>query len=197
MKNQHKIKLAAWVDSSTRFRSLGMTCRGVVPFCPHGLYLRRCRNGTQAVPYGYAGWWYRSTAQVAFGTQRAGRLPPLQQRTMLFCILRTKNKDRNVKNAALWNKFDCRVVLCAESQNQLIASGNHTFIPSADLPPLQPFVHQYTQCSGDDPSPSNVENTTCADERNHLPTCHPEGAKASRGIYPSGKLYLVLVISAT
>ena len=105
-----------------------------------------------------------------------------------FCILRTKNKDRNVKNAVLWNKFGCRVVLCAESQNQLIASGNHTFIPSADLPPLQPFVHQYTQCSGDDPSPSNVENTTCADERNHLPTCHPEGANASRGIYPSGKL---------
>ena len=59
-----------------------------------------------------------------------------------FCILRTKNKDRNVKNAALWNKFDCRAVLCAENQNQLIASGNHTFIPSADLPPLQPFVQR-------------------------------------------------------
>ena len=27
---------------------------GVVPFCPHGLYLQRPRNGTQAVPYGFA-----------------------------------------------------------------------------------------------------------------------------------------------
>ena len=27
----------------------------VVSFCPHGLYLLRPRNGTQAVPYGFAG----------------------------------------------------------------------------------------------------------------------------------------------
>ena len=31
-KNQHKIKLATWEDSSTRIRSLGMTWRGAVPF---------------------------------------------------------------------------------------------------------------------------------------------------------------------
>ena len=28
---QHKIKLATWEDSSAHYRSLGMTCRGVVP----------------------------------------------------------------------------------------------------------------------------------------------------------------------
>ena len=37
-KNQHKIKLAAWEDSSTRFRSLGMTCRGDGSVQPHRLY---------------------------------------------------------------------------------------------------------------------------------------------------------------
>ena len=33
------------------------------------------------------------------------------------------------------------------------------------------------QCSGDDSSPCNVANRTCTDNRNHLPTCHSEGAK--------------------
>ena len=76
-KNHHKVKLATWEDSSTHIRSLGMTCRRVVPFnrtgysrnvawrwiiaatlCgsihPHRLYSGRFRNGTQAVPYGFA-----------------------------------------------------------------------------------------------------------------------------------------------
>ena len=35
--NQRKVKSATWEDSSTHIRSLGMTCRGVVPFCPHGV----------------------------------------------------------------------------------------------------------------------------------------------------------------
>ena len=33
---------------------------------------------------------------------------------------------------------------------------------------------RYTQCSGDDSSPSNVAITTCVDERYHPPTCHPD-----------------------
>ena len=82
---------ATWEDSSTRIRSLGMTYRGVVSFCPHGLYLQRSgrlvaaptgvvpfnrtgymrnvsRNGTQAVPYGFAGRWILSTTQVIYET---------------------------------------------------------------------------------------------------------------------------------
>ena len=44
-----------------------------------------------------------------------------------------------------------------------------------------------TQCSGDDSSPSNVENTTCAGERYHPPTCHSGlERKRSGGIYSSG-----------
>ena len=39
--NHHKIKSATWEDSSTRFRSLGMTCRRVVLVCPHRLYSKR------------------------------------------------------------------------------------------------------------------------------------------------------------
>ena len=45
-----------------------MTCRKVVPVVHRGLYLRRCRNGTQAVPYGFAGGWFRSTTQVVYET---------------------------------------------------------------------------------------------------------------------------------
>ena len=77
-----------------------------------------------------------------------------------------------------------------------------TPVGAAILPPatfrLQPVrMNGTTQCSGDDSSPSNVSNITCAVERNHPPICHSEGAKASRGIFPSGKLYLVLVLSST
>ena len=32
---------------------------------------------------------------------------------------------------------------------------------------------RYTQCSGDDSSPSNVSTTTCMVEWNHIQTCHP------------------------
>ena len=95
--NLRKVKLATREDSSTRIRSLGMTRRGVIPFCPHRLYLQRggrqiaaptdtpvgdtvqphglysehSRNGTQAVPYVFASRWFRSTPQVVFGTWRA------------------------------------------------------------------------------------------------------------------------------
>ncbi len=33
---------------------------------------------------------------------------------------------------------------------------------------------RYAQCSGDDSSPSNVSNTTCMVEWNHIQTCHPD-----------------------
>ena len=49
MMNQHKIKLVTWEDSSTHFRSLGMTCRGGVSFYPHRLYLPR--SGTAHRPF--------------------------------------------------------------------------------------------------------------------------------------------------
>ena len=43
-KNQRKVKLAAWEDSSTRIRSLGMTCRYVIPFNRTG-YNRNVAGG--------------------------------------------------------------------------------------------------------------------------------------------------------
>ena len=45
-------------------RSLGMTCWGAVPFCPHGFYLQRymAMNHRRYIV------WYRSTARVIFGT---------------------------------------------------------------------------------------------------------------------------------
>ena len=44
---------------------------------PHGLYSERSRNGTQAVPYGFAGEWFRLTAQVVFGTLLGDESSPL------------------------------------------------------------------------------------------------------------------------
>ena len=43
---------------------------------PYGFYLPRPRNGTQAVPYGFAGGWYRLTAQVVYATWRAADCRP-------------------------------------------------------------------------------------------------------------------------
>ena len=45
--------------------------------------------------------------------------------------------------------------------------------------------------------PATLQIQPVRAKRHHPPTCHSEGAKASRGIFPSGKLYLVLVILAT
>ena len=45
--------------------------------CPQGLYLQRPRNGTQAVPYGFAGGSYRSTARVVFATLLGDESSPL------------------------------------------------------------------------------------------------------------------------
>ena len=66
-KNCH---LGRFLDS---LRSLGMTCQEVVLCYPHGLYLPRTRNGTQAVPYGFTGGRYRSTVQVIVETHRPNR----------------------------------------------------------------------------------------------------------------------------
>ena len=44
---------------------------------PHGLYSERSRNGTQAVPYGFAGRWILSTTQVVFGTWLGDESSPL------------------------------------------------------------------------------------------------------------------------
>ena len=47
--NQHKIKPATWEDSSTRIRSLGMTCRGAIPFIRTGCI--RSASGTARRPF--------------------------------------------------------------------------------------------------------------------------------------------------
>ena len=70
------------------------------------------------------------------------------------------------------------VVLRAANQKSLIASGNHT------------FIHRQSAAR-------HVPNTTSMVEWNHLPTCHSEGANASRGIFPSCRFYLVVVLSPT
>ena len=46
---QHKVKSATWEDSSTHYRSLGMTYRGAVLFYPHGFYSQR--SGTAHRPF--------------------------------------------------------------------------------------------------------------------------------------------------
>ena len=57
---------------------------------------------------------------------------------------------------------------------------------------------RYTeQCSGDDSSPCNVSNITCVVEWYNLSPCHSERTNVSRGIFPSGKFYLVVVLSPT
>ena len=58
--NHHKIKLATREDSSTRIRSLGMTCRGGDSVHPHELYLPRClaMNHRRYIA------WFHSTARV-------------------------------------------------------------------------------------------------------------------------------------
>ena len=67
-KNQHKVKLVAWKDPSTPFHfgrddmSIGDTIQ------PYRLYLQRFRNGTQAVPYGFAETLYL----LSFRPQRSG-----------------------------------------------------------------------------------------------------------------------------
>ena len=68
---------------------------------------------------------------------------------------------------------------------------------AADCRRYTRYVQQTTQCSGDDSSPSNVSNITCADKTEPPPDMSFRGSAASRGIFPSCKLYLVLVILAT
>ena len=58
------------------YRILGDTIQ------PHRLYLQRSRNGTQAVPYGFAGGWILSTAQVVFATWRAADCRPYRRGTI-------------------------------------------------------------------------------------------------------------------
>ena len=46
-------------------------------FTHTGCFCHVPRNGTQAVPYGFAGRWVLSSTQVIIATWRATRLPPL------------------------------------------------------------------------------------------------------------------------
>ena len=46
---------------------------------PHRLYSPRPRNGTQAVPYGFADGWYRSSTQVLFATFHGDESSPLHR----------------------------------------------------------------------------------------------------------------------
>ena len=48
----------------------------VVPFIRTGYNCNVPRNGTQAVPYGFAGGWILSTAQVIYATWRAADCRP-------------------------------------------------------------------------------------------------------------------------
>ena len=73
--NLRKVKFATWEDSSTRFHSLGMTYRGVVPFNSTG-YIRTWR-AADCRPYGHTGGWYRSTARVVFGALLGDESSPL------------------------------------------------------------------------------------------------------------------------
>ena len=89
IRNNHKIKIATWEDSST---PLGMTCRGVVPF-----------NQTGYIRYGASPWrgWmamnhrryivpyirrYHSPAQVIYGTWRAADCRPYNTFVSLYRI---------------------------------------------------------------------------------------------------------------
>ena len=58
--------------------AVGMTYRWVVPFCLHGLYLQRfmAMNHRRYIA------WYRSTAQVVFGTWRAASSRPYRRSTI-------------------------------------------------------------------------------------------------------------------
>ena len=54
-----------------------------------------------------------------------------------------------------------------------------------------------TQCSGDDSSPCNVSNRTRGDKTEPPPEMSFRANEVSRGIFPSGKLYLVVVYYPT
>ena len=136
-KNQHKIKSATWEDSSTRFRSLGMTYRGVVPFCPHGLYSERCMvvlraanqnlliaggNHTLIPSMDHRRYiaWYRSTAQVVFGTWRAANSRPYRRSTFAPIVPTMRNvlppiilPQRKIPTGRFRNRFRGGVVYLA------------------------------------------------------------------------------------
>ena len=75
-------------------RGMAMNHRRYIayPIHPHGLYWGRPRNGTQAVPYGFAGGRYRSTARVVFGTWRAANSRPYGHTGGLFYST-TRNRN--------------------------------------------------------------------------------------------------------
>ena len=121
------VHFPTWWIPPLRFAAVGMTYlgggfvylhrlymqrggRGSVQ--PNRLYSGRFRNGTQAVPYGFAGGCYRSSAQVVFETLlgdessplhcvvpfirtgyirnvAGGRLPPLHARWWVLPFIRT------------------------------------------------------------------------------------------------------------
>ena len=58
--------------------TVGMTYLGGGSVYPHRLFLPRPRNGTQAVPYVFAGGWIPFNRTGCIRNVAGGRLPPLQ-----------------------------------------------------------------------------------------------------------------------
>ena len=86
-------------------RSLGMTCRWVVPFCLHGLYSERgmAMNHRRYIA------WFHSTARVIFETlpaPRRGWMALGQRRYIVPCIGRYHSTPQVV--IATWRAADCR-----------------------------------------------------------------------------------------
>ena len=129
--NQHKIKLATREDSSTHCVSLGMTCRGVVPFNQTGCirYVAspwRGWSGDESSPLHCTVYWVIPfTGTGYFCHVAGGRLPmelwcdcprqsinfdslreapPLRQCTTFLAFYKTQIDDRAVKNTVLRNK---------------------------------------------------------------------------------------------
>ena len=78
-----------------------------------------------------------------------------------------------------WYKFKCTTYMAADCRR------------------YTRFVQRYTQCSGDDSSPSNVAIITRVAERYHPRHVIPTEMKWSGGIFPSSRFYFTQVISAT
>ena len=138
-------------DPSTPFRCRNDKNGGRV-WCFRKQFRPFGRGAAAAGPYGFAGGWYRSTAQVVFGTWRAADCRPYVKfvtntvyLTHITPVLRSK-KRKNVVHYRRGGNLAARhaaMIICVVERN-----------------------HQYTepQCSGDDPSPRNATNTTRTDE---------------------------------
>ena len=103
--NQHKVKLAAWEDSSTRFRSLGMTCRGMVPFNHTGC-IRNVAGGRLPIELRC------DCPRQSINSDSLREAPPLRQCTTFLAFYRTQIGNSNVKNVELRNKCIVGAAIC-------------------------------------------------------------------------------------